>query len=118
MPPTSTAVQIRPLDELEAVQAHEVPAARIISSNPIKSVAFIQAAHRAGVDRFAVDSRAELVKLARVYAEQGPEAARALADPSAAAEAEADRQALLDDKGADANHATERIVEIQRRVKS
>ena len=38
------------------------------------------------------DMVAELVKLARVYAEQGPEAARALADPSAAAEAEADRR--------------------------
>src|SRR5215211_3216997 len=35
-----------------------------MSSNPIKPVAFIQAAHAAGLDRFAVDSRAELVKLA------------------------------------------------------
>src|SRR5262245_33341032 len=42
-------------DELQAVTALAVPAARIISSNPIKSVAFIQAADRAGVDRFAVD---------------------------------------------------------------
>ena len=35
-------------------------------------------------------------------------------DDSAAAEAEADRLALLDDKGDDANHATERIELIRK----
>jgi (E)-4-hydroxy-3-methylbut-2-enyl-diphosphate synthase len=62
------------------------------------------------------DMVTELVKLATIYAEQGPEAARALADPAAAAEAEADRRLLLEDKGADANHAGDRILEIKRRV--
>ncbi len=50
--------------ELRAVLDLGVPALRIMSSNPIKPVAFVQAAHAAGIDRFAVDSRAELVKLA------------------------------------------------------
>ncbi len=50
--------------ELRAVLGLGVPATRIVSSNPIKAVSFIQAAHHAGVDRFAVDTRAELVKLA------------------------------------------------------
>jgi ornithine decarboxylase len=50
--------------ELRAVLALGVLATRIMSSNPIKGVPFIRAAYGAGVDRFAVDSRAELVKLA------------------------------------------------------
>ena len=37
-------------------------------------------------------------------------------DRTAEAEAEADRLALLDAKGDDANHATERITEIRRRL--
>ena len=45
------------------------------------------------------------MKLADVLARDGKEAALAAADPNAAAEAEKDRQALLDDKGADANQA-------------
>src|SRR3954470_5493308 len=56
--------EVSSLAELQAVRALGVPATRIMSSNPIKPVAFIQAAHAAGLDRFAVDSRAELVKLA------------------------------------------------------
>ncbi|HLH26340.1 MAG TPA: type III PLP-dependent enzyme [Chloroflexota bacterium] len=50
--------------ELRAVRDLGVPASRVMSSNPIKAVPFIQAAYAAGVDRFAVDSRAELIKLA------------------------------------------------------
>src|SRR5215213_8771232 len=50
--------------ELEAVRALGVGAERIISSNPIKTIPFIQAAVAAGVDRCAADSRGELVKLA------------------------------------------------------
>ena len=50
--------------ELRAVRALGVGPERIISSNPIKTIAFIQEAVAAGVDRFAVDSRAELIKLA------------------------------------------------------
>jgi (E)-4-hydroxy-3-methylbut-2-enyl-diphosphate synthase len=55
-----------------------------------------------------------LVAEAAVIAEGGVEAALARRDESAAAEAEADRAALLDEKGADANHAAERIAEIRR----
>jgi len=58
----------------------------------------------------------ELVKLARVYAEGGAEAARALADPGAAAEAEHDRRLLLDEKGADANRSEDRVLDIKRRI--
>jgi (E)-4-hydroxy-3-methylbut-2-enyl-diphosphate synthase len=58
----------------------------------------------------------ELVKLAEVLARDGKEAALAAADPNAAAEAEADRQALLADKGSDANRAGERIELIHKRV--
>jgi hypothetical protein len=43
------------------------------------------------------------------------EARLAARDFSAEAEAEADRAALLDLKGADANHASERIQKIRRR---
>ncbi len=47
----------------------------------------------------------ELVRLAEVFVKEGPEAALAQADPNAAAEADADRAALLDDRGDDANRA-------------
>jgi ornithine decarboxylase len=50
--------------ELRAVQALGVGADRIISSNPVKTIPFIQAAAAAGIDRFAADSRAEIIKLA------------------------------------------------------
>jgi ornithine decarboxylase len=56
--------EVSSLAELRAVRELGGPATRIMSSNPIKSVAFIQAAFREGIDRFAVDSRPELVKLA------------------------------------------------------
>ena len=49
-----------------------------------------------------------------MLARDGKEAALAAADPNAAAEAEKDRQALLDDKGADANQAAQRIELIHR----
>ena len=64
------------------------------------------------------DMVSELVKLADVLARDGKEAALAAADPNAAAEAEEDRQALLDDKGADANQAAQRIELIHKRVDS
>lgn len=50
-----------------------------------------------------------LVEWAGIIAEGGVEEALRRKDDTAAAEAEADREALLDDKGADANHASERI---------
>ena len=50
-----------------------------------------------------------LVEWAKLVAADGVEHALGLADESAAAEAEADRAALLDDKGADANHAETKI---------
>lgn len=56
--------EVSSLVELRAVLAQGVPGTRIVSSNPIKAVPFIQAAFAAGINRFAVDSRAELVKLA------------------------------------------------------
>jgi (E)-4-hydroxy-3-methylbut-2-enyl-diphosphate synthase len=58
----------------------------------------------------------ELVKLAEVLARDGKEAALAAADPNAAAEAEKDRQALLDDKGTDANQSEQRIELIHKRI--
>ena len=55
-----------------------------------------------------------LVEWAGIIDEGGVEEALRRKDDAAAAEAEADREALLDDKGADANHATERIESIRR----
>jgi (E)-4-hydroxy-3-methylbut-2-enyl-diphosphate synthase len=60
----------------------------------------------------------ELVRLAEIYVKDGPEAALAQADPTAAAEAEADRAALLDDRGADANASEERVELIRKRVQT
>ena len=54
-----------------------------------------------------------LVEWAGIIDEGGVEEALRRKDDAAAAEAEADREALLDDKGADANHATERIESIR-----
>ncbi len=57
---------------------------------------------------------AELVEWAKVVAEDGVEAALGRADAGAAAEAEKDRAALLDDKGADANDTGTHIDAIRR----
>ena len=57
-----------------------------------------------------------LVAEAEKLLEEGIEARLEKRDRSAEAEAEADRRALLDDKGADANDATKRITEIRRRL--
>jgi (E)-4-hydroxy-3-methylbut-2-enyl-diphosphate synthase len=54
-----------------------------------------------------------LVEWARIIDDGGIEGAQALADDSAAAEAEADRAALLDGKGADANQAAVKIERIR-----
>ena len=56
-----------------------------------------------------------LVEEAKKIVEQGVEARLAARDSSAEAEAAADRAALLDDKGADANNATAVIERIRRR---
>jgi (E)-4-hydroxy-3-methylbut-2-enyl-diphosphate synthase len=58
-----------------------------------------------------------LVAEAKKIAEEGIEARLALADASAEAEAAADRAALLDAKGDDANHANEKIEKIRLRTK-
>jgi (E)-4-hydroxy-3-methylbut-2-enyl-diphosphate synthase len=50
-----------------------------------------------------------LVEWAKIVAADGVEHALGLADAGAAAEAEADRAALLEDKGADANHSETKI---------
>jgi (E)-4-hydroxy-3-methylbut-2-enyl-diphosphate synthase len=58
-----------------------------------------------------------LVEWAEFIHEHGVDAAIARADTKLAErEAARDRSALLDDKGADANHAAERIVEIRRTI--
>jgi len=55
-----------------------------------------------------------LVEWAQIIADGGVEEALRRKDDSAAAEAEADRAELLDEKGDDANHATERIEVIRK----
>lgn len=66
--------EVSSVDELLAVRREGVGPERILSSNPVKTPAFIREAFAAGVDRFAFDSHAELDKLAalapssRVYA--------------------------------------------------
>jgi (E)-4-hydroxy-3-methylbut-2-enyl-diphosphate synthase len=57
-----------------------------------------------------------LVEEATKIVAEGVEARLAARDEGAEAEAEADRAMLLDDRGADANHASERIEKIRRRV--
>ncbi len=59
---------------------------------------------------------AALVEEAEKLVAEGVEARLAARDVSAEKEAEADRAALLDAKGLDANHATERIEKIRRRT--
>ena len=55
-----------------------------------------------------------LVEWAQIIADGGVEEALRRKDEGAAAEAESDRMALLDDKGDDANHAEERIELIRK----
>ncbi|HEY5010816.1 MAG TPA: flavodoxin-dependent (E)-4-hydroxy-3-methylbut-2-enyl-diphosphate synthase, partial [Acidimicrobiales bacterium] len=57
-----------------------------------------------------------LVEEATKIVAEGVEARLAARDTSAEAEAEADRAMLLDDRGADVNHASERIEKIRRRA--
>jgi (E)-4-hydroxy-3-methylbut-2-enyl-diphosphate synthase len=57
-----------------------------------------------------------LVEEATKIVAEGVEARLAARDVGAEAEAAADRAMLLDDRGADANHASERIEKIRRRV--
>jgi (E)-4-hydroxy-3-methylbut-2-enyl-diphosphate synthase len=59
-----------------------------------------------------------LVDEAEKLVAEGVEARLAAADVGAAAEAEADRARLLDDKGADANHSEDRVSEIRKAVGS
>jgi len=59
---------------------------------------------------------AALVEEAQKIVEQGVEARLAARDTSAEAEAAADRAALLDDKGEDANNAGLKIERIRRRA--
>src|SRR5665213_3150139 len=57
-----------------------------------------------------------LVEEAKLIMAEGVEARLAARDEGAEAEAEADRAMLLDDRGADVNHASERIEKIRRRA--
>lgn len=61
---------------------------------------------------------AALVDEATKIAAEGVEARLAARDESAELEAAADRALLLDDRGSDANHASERIEQIRRRTGS
>lgn len=60
------------------------------------------------------DMVAALVEEAERLVAEGVDARLAAADPTALAAAEADRLALLDDRGADANHTTVKIEQIRR----
>jgi ornithine decarboxylase len=51
--------------ELCLLQEMGVPAERIICSNPVKPIQFIEMAYQHGIDRYACDSLEELHKLAR-----------------------------------------------------
>ena len=53
-------------EELGRVLSLGVPSEKVISSNPIKPVEFIDYAYGVGVNRFAVDSTEEVLKLSRV----------------------------------------------------
>ncbi len=61
---------------------------------------------------------AALVDEAKKIGAEGVEARLAARDVSAEAEAEADRAALLDDRGLDANNSSERIERIRRRAEA
>lgn len=56
--------EISSKDELDLLLNCGVPGKKIISSNPLKNIPFIQAAHGAGVKYFAFDSENEIAKLA------------------------------------------------------
>jgi (E)-4-hydroxy-3-methylbut-2-enyl-diphosphate synthase len=60
----------------------------------------------------------ELIKWADLIMEEGVDAALARSDTGAAAEAAADRQAVLEAKGVDANHDEERLELVRTRVAS
>ena len=60
---------------------------------------------------------AALVEEAEKLVKEGVAARLAAADSGAAAEAEADRLALLDSRGADANHSEARVELIDRRLR-
>jgi hypothetical protein len=57
-----------------------------------------------------------LVDEAKTIIDEGSEARLAAAIDGAAEEAEADRMALFESKGADANHSEEVVLEIRRRI--
>ncbi len=58
--------EVASVSELEKVISLSVGAERIISSNPVKPMEFIDYANSCGVNRFAVDSFTEVDKIARV----------------------------------------------------
>ena len=58
--------EVASIQELERVLSLGVPSEKIISSNPVKPEEFVAFAYEKGVNRFAVDSYAEVDKIARV----------------------------------------------------
>lgn len=67
--------------ELELARATEVPADRLVSFNPVKTVAFLEAAQAAGLRVLAADSAGEIEKIAR-YAPGSQVAVRLSVDNS------------------------------------
>jgi len=62
---SGAAFEVASEEEMNLVLSCGTVAKDIITSNPLKSEAFIKAAHRAGVEYFAFDSHAEIEKLAK-----------------------------------------------------
>lgn len=56
--------EISSLGELELLLRLGVPSYRVISGNPVKERSFVEQAHASGIDLFALDSYAEIEKLA------------------------------------------------------
>ena len=58
--------EISSLGELQLVRKLGIPAHRVISSNPVKAPAFVAEAYAYGMRHFALDSEAEIAKLAEL----------------------------------------------------
>ncbi len=62
----SSGFEVASSDELQKVLSLGIKPERIISSNPVKPINFIEHAYSVGADRFCVDSFAEVEKIAKV----------------------------------------------------
>lgn len=80
--------EIASAPELDVLVGLGVPADDVLYSNPVKPAAHIHRAHHAGTTRFAVDSMAELVKIAAIAPGSSVYARLAVADGSSAVPSE------------------------------